>query len=155
MSGNPNYTGAFTLTWSGNLTETRTETSTTEVPVPYTWLDGYFAGQGTSAQAYETLANADQDGDGFTTWQEYLAGTDPTSAASQLRATIRMEGSVPIVEYAPTNEVLKASGAIEYRLQGRPTLTNKWEYCPSFGDPGDTNRFFRVKVIWGQEAEKP
>lgn len=59
-------------------------------------------------------------------------------------------GKVPIVEYSPTNEVLKASGAIEYRLQGRPTLTNEWETCPSFGEPGDANRFFRVKVTWGQ-----
>ena len=84
-----------------------------------------------------------------------MLGLEPTNATSKFTAAIRMDGSVPIVEYSPTNEVLKASGAIEYRLQGRPTLTNKWEYCPSFGDPGDTNRFFRVKIIWGQEGIKP
>ena len=66
-----------------------------------------------------------------------------------------MEGSVPVVEYSPTNETLKASGAIEYRLQGKPTLTDEWGDCPSFDEPGDTNRFFRVNVIWGQEAVKP
>jgi hypothetical protein len=103
---------------------------------------------------YEEAANSEGD-NGYAYWESYVLGLEPTNATSKFTATIRMEGSVPIVEYAPTNEVLKASGAIEYRLQGRPTLTNGWEYCPSFSEPGEANRFFRVKVIWGQEAVEP
>lgn len=133
--------GTFTLTWSGNLTETRTETSTTEVPVPYAWLDGYFAGQGTSAQAYETLANADQDGDGFTTWQEYLARTDPTSAASQLRATIRMEGTAPVVEWNVTNSNVNALG-YRYVPKGKSSLTDVGDWQPA----ATGHRFFKVFI---------
>ena len=133
--------GTFTFTWSGNLTEAHTETSTTEVPVPYTWLDGYFAGQGTSAQAYENLANADQDNDGFTTWQEYLAGTVPTSAASQLRATIRMEGSMPVVEWNTTNGNLNALG-YRYVPKGASSLTQPVNWQPT----SSAHRFFKVFI---------
>lgn len=131
------------------------ETSTTGFPVPYSWLEACFpslAGQGNAM--YENAAKLDGD-NGYAYWESYVLGLEPTNATSKFTATIRMAGSVPIVEYAPTNEVLKASGAIEYRLQGRPTLTNDWENRPSFGEPGEANRFFRVKVIWGQEAVEP
>ena len=73
---------------------------------------------------------------------------NPTNANDSFTATIRMEGQTPVVEFAPTNEVLRASGAIHYILQGKTSLTNDWTYCPSFNAPGDTNRFFRGKVEW-------
>ena len=133
--------GTFTLTWSGNLTVVSTETSTTEVPVPYTWLDTYFAGQGTSAQAYETLANADQDGDGFTTWQEYLAGTDPTSAASCLQVSIRMEGTTPILEWNVTNSNVQALG-YRYVPKGKASLTDSGAWQPSAAN----HRFFKLFI---------
>ena len=133
--------GTFTLTWSGNLTVASTETSTTEVPVPYTWLDTYFAGQGTSAQAYETLATADQDGDGFTTWQEYLAGTDPTSAASCLQVSIRMEGSTPVLEWNVTNSNVQALG-YRYVPKGKVNLTDSGAWQPSAAN----HRFFKLFI---------
>jgi len=89
-------TGAFTLTWSGNLTVAQTATSTTEVPVEYDWLGRYFPGR--AVADYETIANDDADGDGLATWAEYLLGTDPTNALSRLEATIRMDGTTPVVE---------------------------------------------------------
>ena len=58
-----------------------------------------------------------------------------------------MDGERPVVEYSPTNEELKASGDIKYVLQGKPTLNNDWQDV-DFNEPGDTNHFFRVKVIW-------
>ena len=133
--------GTFTFTWSGDLTVASTETSTTEVPVPYTWLDTYFAGQGTSAQAYETLANADQDGDGFTTWQEYLAGTDPTSAASCLQVSIRMEGTTPILEWNVTNSNVQALG-YRYVPKGKVNLTDSGAWQPSAAN----HRFFKLFI---------
>ena len=96
--------GKFTLSWSGDLTVAATETSTTGVPVPYAWLDEYFPCSTTGD--YETLANSDSDGDGLDTWTEYLLGTDPTNAQSRLEATIRMDGTMPIVESnADTNRL--------------------------------------------------
>ena len=141
MTGGEAKTGTFTLTWSGELTVVSSETSTTEVPVPYTWLDTYFAGQGTSAQAYETLANADQDGDGFTTWQEYLAGTDPTSAASCLQVSIRMEGTTPILEWNVTNSNVQALG-YRYVPKGKVNLTDSGAWQPS----APNHRFFKLFI---------
>ena len=46
---------------------------------PYTWLASY------GLTNFNADAAADQDGDGLKTWQEYIAGTDPTSAASTLK----------------------------------------------------------------------
>ena len=46
---------------------------------PYTWLASY------GLTNFDADANADQDHDGLKTWQEYIAGTDPTSAASCLK----------------------------------------------------------------------
>ena len=141
MTPQESYIGEFTLTWWGNLTVAASETSTTEVPVPYTWLDGYFAGQGTSAQAYENLANADQDGDGFTTWQEYLADTIPTSASSCFKATIRMEGSTPVVEWNTTNGNLNALG-YQYVSKGASSLTQPVNWQPV----SPAHRFFKVFI---------
>ena len=73
-----------------------------------------------------------------------MLGLEPTNALSKFIATIRMEGRKPIVEYSPTNTAL---GNITYVLQGKPALTNGWQDV-EFDEPGDTNRFFRVKVTW-------
>ena len=135
------FTGDFTLTWSGNLTVASTETSTTEVPVPYTWLDTYFPGQGTSTQAYETLANADPDGDGFTTWQEYLAGTDPTNATSSLQVSIRMDGMTPVIEWNTTNDNMSALG-YQYVPKGKTNLTDAVNWMPTTGG----HRFFKLFI---------
>ena len=142
MSGYPGYSGTFTLTWSGNLTVASTETSTTEVPVPYTWLNTYFAGQGTSTQDYEVLANADPDGDGFTTWQEYLAGTDPTNATSSLQVSIRMEGMTPVIEWNTTNDSMSALG-YRYVPKGKTNLADNVDFkAPVTGG----HRFFKVYI---------
>ena len=135
------YTAEFTLSWSGDLTVLSTGTSTTEVPVPYTWLDTYFAGQGTSAQAYETLANADQDGDGFTTWQEYLVGTDPTNSTSSLHVSIRMDGMTPVIEWNTTNDNMNALG-YQYVPKGKTNLTDAVNWSPQT----DGHRFFKLFI---------
>ena len=129
---------------------TAKETTTTGFPVPHSWLEACFPGiEGQGAAAYESAAKSG-GANGYAYWESYVLGLEPTNATSKFTVAIRMDGSVPVVEYSPTNEALKASGSIEYILQGKPALTNEWVDCPSFGEPGDTNRFFRVKVIWGQ-----
>ncbi len=140
-TANAGYEGSFTLIWSGSLTETHAETSTTDVPVPYTWLDGYYPNQGGSAAAYEALANADSDGDGFPAWQEYLLGTDPTSAASHLSATVTMNGNTPVFGWSHTNANIQAIG-YRYVPKGCNSLNDSAGWQPF--TPG--HRFFKVVV---------
>ena len=116
----------------------------TAYPVPYSWFLGYGVAEGSIDGYKEATAANGQN----TWWECYVLGLDPTNETSKFTATIRMDGVTPVVEYSPTNETLKANGDINYVLQGKPTLTNDWSDCPSFAEPGDTNRFFRVKVTW-------
>lgn len=134
--------GQFTLTWSGDLTVSQTETSTTEVPVTYVWLDEYFPGNASAAEDYETLAKADADGDGLDTWAEYLLGTDPTNAASRLVATIRMDGTTPIVECNADADRLADFG-YQPVVKGKQTLDPavNWTDMNSL-----LHRFFKVFV---------
>lgn len=111
------------------------------VSVPYTWLDGYYPNQGGSAAAYEALATADSDGDGFPAWQEYLLDTDPTDYASRLYATISMEGTTPIFGWSHTNANIQALG-YQYVPKGRTALDDSDAWQPFA--PG--HRFFKVAV---------
>ena len=111
------------------------------VSVPYTWLDGYYPGQGGSAAAYEALANADSDRDGFPAWQEYLLDTDPTQAESRLFATINMVGNTPVFGWSHTNANIEALG-YRYVPKGRTSLDDNAGWQPfSTG-----HRFFKVVV---------
>ena len=141
MTLNSTATGAFTLAWSGDLTVMPTETSTTEVPVSYTWLDEYFPGSASAIEDYETLANGDSDGDGLATWAEFLLGTDPTNALSRLEATIRMDGMTPIVERnADTNRL--ATFGYQPAVKGKQTLDATAEWAAT----NSSHRFFKVFV---------
>ena len=115
--------------------------------MPYSWIETYVPGiVGYPDAMYETVAKSSGDND-YAYWESYVLGLEPTNTLSKLTTTIRMEGQKPIVEYFPTNEVLKSSGAIEYILQGKPALSNSWQNV-TFEEPGATNRLFRVKVQW-------
>ena len=119
-------------------------TATTDFPVPYSWIEECFPGiVGQPDAMYETMAKS-AGNNGYSYWESYVLGLDPTNETSKFLATIRMEGQRPVVEYSPTNTAL---GNITYVLQGKPELSNDWQNV-EFDDPGDTNRFFRVKVAW-------
>ena len=131
---------------------TKEKATDTDFPTPYSWIDTYFpelvSGWGsTQYNDFATNKNHGSVKNGYAPWQSYVLGLDPTNEMSKFLATIRMDGTMPIVGYSPTNEALRASGAIEYVLQGKPTLTNGWQDV-EFDEPGDTNRFFRVIVTW-------
>jgi hypothetical protein len=75
-----NYTFVWSnVTASGTVTVSFVQQITTNAPaqVPYEWLASYFV-----TNDYNAAANADQDLDGLTSWQEYIAGTVPTNKAS-------------------------------------------------------------------------
>ena len=62
--------------------------------VPYEWMTMYFG----SNQSTWPSTTADSDGDGMNNYQEFLAGTNPTNAASVLRVQISktsLQGAQP------------------------------------------------------------
>ncbi|MCQ2368252.1 MAG: chitobiase/beta-hexosaminidase C-terminal domain-containing protein [Kiritimatiellae bacterium] len=94
------YTGltVFDVSWVPEIQST----TTTPVAVPHTWIAAKFPSAATSS--YETLMNADSDGDGYTNWEEYLCGTDPnggttTQTDAVPRCTIRFENGVPVIDH--------------------------------------------------------
>jgi hypothetical protein len=112
-------------------------TASTEVPVPYAWLDGFGLSAGGD---YEAVALADTDGDGYPAWAEYVAGTDPTDDASVLRALISVQDGVPSVTWTPDLRPTRA-----YTVEGKASLTAADWQSPT----NATHRFFRVKVSMG------
>ena len=134
------YTPTIGNTYTNDfqLAAVATETSTTaDVPVPYAWLDRYYPGQGASSNAYETLGNA-VAANGLSVWQCYLAGLDPTNAASCLRVSIRMENGAPVVTWSPVSPVSEGLGYI-YRVRGRADLGEAL-WAPT----NAATRFFKV-----------
>lgn len=134
------YSGVFNGAYvdSVEVSYPKTATSTTsDVPVPYTWLDSFFPGQGTDSASYETLGNS-TGANGYTVWQSYLAGLDPTDADSTIDATIRLENGVPVVEWNVTNANAAALGYI-YNVKGKRNLSDDtWSVTNS------ASRFFKV-----------
>ena len=74
-------------------------------------------------------------------WQDYVAGTDPTNAASVFSAGIEMVGGVPQVTWLPN---LNTNGIERiYTIWGKTNLTDgtDWE-CPT----NAAHRFFKMTV---------
>lgn len=112
------------------------------VTVPYSWLDGQFPDQGGTVAAYEALARADSDGDGFPNWQEYLLDTDPKNLQSRLFATVRMDGGEPVFGWSHTNANIQAHG-YRYVPKGRAALGDATGWVPYVKG----HRFFKVEVV--------
>jgi len=71
--------------------------------VPLPWLMAH----GLTNVSFDLEAEADQDGDNMLTWQEYIAGTDPTNRASCFRVTrVDSSGPLRIMQWLSTSERL-------------------------------------------------
>jgi hypothetical protein len=77
-STNENYAWQDVLA-NGTLTVSFAENMWTN-DTPETWLDNFYG-----STNYEEVASLDTDGDGELSWQEYLAGTDPSDSNSVFR----------------------------------------------------------------------
>ena len=122
--------------WLDNVvwTTAKRETQTAPVPVPYDWLDGFVL---TAGGDYEAAALADADHDGHAAWQEYVAGTCPTNAASRFLVGLSMPGGAPLLSWTPD-----LGTARRYTVEGKAALTEGDWVSPT----NSASRFFRVKV---------
>lgn len=121
----------------------KTETETTPVPVPYTWLEPYIAefGAGDFEAAANALSGKVQGGKATKVWEEFVAGTDPTNEASVLTAKIVMVDGAPVVTWEPN---LNTNGVERlYKVHGKESLSSEedWAYPTN-----SLHRFFKVTV---------
>ena len=117
-------------------------TLTTPEPVPYAWLSGYGLGGDSDFETAAKRATGKRGGDGraLQVWQDYVAGTDPTNAASVFTAGIEMVGGVPQVTWSPnlnTNGIERS-----YTIWGKESLTDAAWHSPT----NTADRFFKVSV---------
>ena len=116
-------------------------TTTTEVPVPFDWLATYYPSAASST--YETLA-ASTGANGYSVWESYVAGLDPTDATSKFKAIITFENGEPVITYEP--ELSAAEAALRtYTTLGKPSL-NATTWTPVTEVNKSSMKFFKVKV---------
>ena len=117
-----------------------TETLTTPVPVPYTWLDSYVEQFGGD---YERAANA-KGLNGVTLWESYVAGLVPTDPTSRFTATIEIDANGrTVVTWTP--DLREANPPRTYIEYGKEKLTDA-EWTPVTAENRDAMRFFKVGV---------
>lgn len=140
------YEKAFTVSVT-NVTEAGDVTSR---GTPCLWLDQYGLVTGGD---YEGADIGDADGDGLAAWQEWVAGTVPTNAASVfLAGWLQVDGEL-FLHWTP--DLTGAVPARVYSVYGAVYLTNGFPATPFTNIPAgsplpllslSTNRFFRVGV---------
>ncbi len=157
----PGFAGTNTFTyaandgWRDSLLATGTVVVTTQYSlgdgIPDWWRMQYFG----CLTCPEGAAAADPDGDGANNYQEYIAGTDPTTKLSQLKIfALDLINGVPAVSF---DSLLGNHYALEYRdnLTGgnwTPFNTNVWGRTDATtvsdtSSAGQNQRFYRVRVL--------
>jgi hypothetical protein len=156
MGAVPVYT--FTNVISGHSIQTRFAADTVQSNTPNWWLA---AADPAWTNDLNAAATNDQDGDGLLTWQEYIAGTQPTNASSALDLLVTVSNGqwlvrVPTIEAGSEYEGLSRYYSLESRTN---LLTGTWVPVSGLTDiraagqilvctnlAGTTNRFYKCKV---------
>ena len=150
-SASPNGLASFPKhTQTGLITLSDRTGSTYNDGIPDSWRLRYFG------TVYNLLsqANADADGDGANNWQEYIAGTDPTDAKSNLRVSTdqvaalqRQDCVIRWPSVAGKQYVLERSASL-FAPNWVPVSTNTGSGTDlEFHDAAGGNvRFYRVRV---------
>lgn len=111
-----------------------------ESGIPVSWFESQgLVGADGSAQS---AASLDPDGDGFTTEEEFIIGTDPTDPESKFTASIEMVDGKPVITYEP--DLLEER---KYTTWGKKSLSDpdeKWQKVNK-GEEEEYN-FFKISV---------
>jgi uncharacterized repeat protein (TIGR02543 family) len=123
---------------------------TPNTSTPEYWLAQY------GLTNFNTDALADADLDGMKTWQEYIAGTDPTNAASKFQITqTQMEGAVGtnfVIRWSSVAGKLYAVDATTNLLEGFPLnrgrdiLATPSENVLTIRVDRASQEFFRIRI---------
>lgn len=108
--------------------------------VPTAWLESLGLAKGGESAA--VVANQDPDGDGFTTEEEYIIGTDPTDPESKFTASIEMVDGKPVITFEPN-----LLDERQYTTWGKKDLADPGENWREIkaGDEPNYN-FFKMSV---------
>ena len=94
-----------------------------------------------STEAFNAAAQSDVDGDGYTAWDEFVAGTDPRDFDSVLIALIDIDADGnPVISWRPDLNEGGKKQLRKYTVEGKAKLSDEW------GAVDDKCRFFRVKA---------
>ena len=108
--------------------------------VPLSWIENQ--GAAVAGATAEATANADPDGDGLTTAQEYVAGTDPNDPDSTFTASIEMVDGQPVVTYTP--DLMEER---QYKTFGKKRLDDPNEEWVEVKEGEESSyNFFKVTV---------
>ena len=126
----PNYHWSY---WTGNvpasqtnpltltMDQNRSVTAVFEPDLAANGVPDWWLAQYGWTNNFDAAALADADGDGQATWQEYLAGTDPTDPMSVLRARIEADPSTGGLLISWPSVAGKT-----YRIEQSADLTGSW-----------------------------
>ncbi|MGA3179041.1 MAG: hypothetical protein ABSF38_01715 [Verrucomicrobiota bacterium] len=132
---------ANAVRWSYDLSQD----APTNGSVPAWWANFYFGGS--------VSGSADEDGDGYSNYAEYVLGTDPTSASSFLQFSVTPGSQTNTVAFAPWQ------GGRLYQLLCSTNLHNGWQTLTNTAsvttngtgvfnikEPGATAVFYQLSV---------
>ena len=112
------------------------------VEIPIAWLDEAAASiVAASGGDYAAAAEAPAANGVNEVWECYVAGLDPTNAASRLLATIDMVDGEPAVRWTPDLNEGGTKHERDYVVEGKTNLVDR-----SWGPTNEATRFFRVRV---------
>jgi len=132
------WSGGKDCAWLDEVVWTpQTHTTTTDVPVPYTWLDPLGGNSGN----YEALANSIGK-NGMFYWESFVAGLDPTDANSKFRITSFVVGRDNGKDAVTTLDWTPRRSDRDYTVWGKTNLTDSAWHFPT----NDATRFFKVEV---------
>lgn len=106
-------------------------TGGTSSEIPLEWLEEHNLPTDGSADGM------DPDHDGFTNYDEWVAGTNPTNAQSYLRAKIEISGGSPAIHWSP--DLSLAFPSRSYSIYGTANLLDGFSGIPLTNLPGGSS----------------
>lgn len=133
-SASPNGLGSFPKqTLTGLITLSSRNTSSYNDGIPDSWRLRYFG----TVNNFLSVSNADADGDGYSNWQEYVAGTDPTDPTSYLYVAAN-----PVASGQPNSVQWPSVAGKQYAIQRSATLFSPtWTPVTTVTGTGATMQF--------------